>query len=79
MIKKQLFYLFYIFCSFTLLVCGEKNILPNLTNSQEPEPGVFCSLEPEPEPLEKKKSGADAAKTIAGSPALVLSSWPIEM
>ena len=44
MVKKQLFYLFYIFCSFTLLVCGEKNILPNLTNSQEPEPGFFWSL-----------------------------------
>ena len=47
MVKKQLFYLFYIFCSFTLLVCGEKNILPNLTNSQEPEPvraGVFWPL-----------------------------------
>ena len=24
--------MFYIFCSITLLVCGEKNILPNLTN-----------------------------------------------
>ena len=59
MIKKQLFYLFYIFfCSFTLLVCGENNILPNLANSQEPEPGVFCSLKPEP--LEKKP-GAGAA------------------
>ena len=29
---------FIFFCSFTLLVCGEKNILPNLTNIQEPEP-----------------------------------------
>ena len=38
MVKKQLIYLFYIICSFTLLVFGEKNILPNLTNSQEPEP-----------------------------------------
>ena len=38
-LNKQLFYLFYIFFfSFTLRVCGEKNILPNLTNSQEPEP-----------------------------------------
>ena len=37
-LNKQLFYLFYILCSFTLRVCGEKNILPNLTNSQEPEP-----------------------------------------
>ena len=26
------------FCSLTLLVGGEKNILPNLTNSQEPQP-----------------------------------------
>ena len=46
MIKKQLFYLFYnFFCRFTLLVCGEKNILANLTNSQEPEPepvGAGC-------------------------------------
>ena len=43
--KKQLFYLFYICCiSFTLLVCGEKNILPNLTNSQEPEPVFFWPL-----------------------------------
>ena len=31
MVKKHLFYLFHIFCSFTLKVCGEKNILPNLT------------------------------------------------
>ena len=46
-LNKQLFYLFYIFCSFTLLVCGEKNILPNLTNSQKPEPvrsGCFWLL-----------------------------------
>ena len=64
MIKKQLFYLFYIFCSFTLLVCGEKNILPNLTNSQEPEPGVFCSLEPEPEPLEKKSQEPTPLKQL---------------
>ena len=51
--------MFYIFCSFTLLVCGEKNILPNLTNSQDLEP-FFWPLgagadrkktqEPEPEP-----------------------------
>ena len=58
--KKQLFYLFYIFCSFTLLVCGEKNILPNLTNSQETEPGFWTfgagaarEKNPEPEPLGK--------------------------
>ena len=61
MIKKTIILLvLYFFCRFTLLVCGEKNILANLTNSQEPEPGVFGSLEPEPEPLEKKP-GAVAA------------------
>ena len=63
--------MFYIFCSFTLIVCGEKNVLPNLTNSQEPEP--------EPEPLGKTirsrsrlkiKPGAGAVKKFAGSPAL---------
>ena len=41
MVKKTIILLVLYFCSFTLLVCGEKNILPNLTNSQEPEPG-FC-------------------------------------
>ena len=50
-------------------------MLPNLTNSQEPEPGVFGSLEPEPLGKKigsrsrlKKKSGA--AKKFADSPAL---------
>ena len=64
--------MFYIFCSFTLLVCGEKNILPNLTNSHEPEPGVFGSLEPEPleeknkepEPLEKKSQESEPLKSF---------------
>ena len=44
--------------------------------AEEPEPGVFGSLEPEPlekkqepEPL-GKKSGAGAAKKLAGSSAL---------
>ena len=58
MIKKtNILLVLYFYCRtrFTLLVCGEKNILANLTNSQEPEPGVFGSLEPEPL---KKKSGA---------------------
>ena len=50
--------MFYIFCSFTLLVCGEKNILPNLTDSLEPEPVFFGSLEPEP--LEKNIPGVRA-------------------
>ena len=53
MIKNNNYFTCFIFFwRFTLLVCGEKNILVNLTNSQEPEPGVFGSLEPEP--LEKK-------------------------
>ena len=59
MVKKQLFYLFYTFCSFTLLVCGEKNILQNLTNSPEPEPDFFWPLGSEP--FEKKIAGAGAA------------------
>ena len=55
--------MFYIYFSFTLVVCGGENISLNLTNRQEPEP--------ESEPLEKKseagaawkkKSGAGAAK-----------------
>ena len=32
-LKTQLFYLFYISCCFTQVVCGEKNISPNLKNS----------------------------------------------
>ena len=57
MVKKQLFYL-YIFCSLTLLVYGEKNIFPNLTKSQEPEP-----LEKNSKIRSRlgKKSGAGAA------------------
>ena len=39
MIKKaNILLVLFFFCRFTLLVCGEKNILANLTNSQEPEP-----------------------------------------
>ena len=53
-------------------------LLPTGLGSRS-EPGVFGSLEPEPEPLEKKtrsrsrlekKSGAGAAKKLAGSSAL---------
>ena len=54
-----------IFCSLTLLVCGEKKILPNLTNSQEPETVFLAPLSrsqlkkkfQEPEPLGKKGAG----------------------
>ena len=53
MVKKQLFYLFYIFFAVLLYsyVLNEKNILPNLTNSQEPELLEKKYQEPEPEPL----------------------------
>ena len=36
--------MFYISCSFRLVVCREKNILPILNNSQESEPHVFWPL-----------------------------------
>ena len=76
MVKKQLFHLFCICCIFTLLVCGERNILPNLTNCHEPEPvfwplgdgaGAAWEKNQEPEPLEKM-SGAGAAKKISRLP-----------
>ena len=50
---KKILYLFYISCSFTLVVSGIK-YLAKLTNSQEPEPHVFA-------PWSRKKiSGAGA-------------------
>ena len=69
MIKKTIILLvLYFFCRFTSLVCGEKNILANLTNSQEPvgagRSRVFLApwsrsrsrlkKNQEPEPLGKK-------------------------
>ena len=70
MVKKNNYFTCFIFLQFylTSLLAGKKNILPNLTNSQEPEPFFFGPLEPEP--LQKnsrsrsrlgKKSGAGAA------------------
>ena len=60
MVKKtQLFYLFYISCSYISSLWGGGYILPNLTKSQEPEQHVFVPLEPEP--LEKKIPGAGDA------------------
>ena len=45
MVKKNYYFTSFIFfCSLTLLVCGEKNILPNLTNSQEPKPVFIWPL-----------------------------------
>ena len=73
MVKKTIILLDLYFLKFYLTsLSGEENILPNLINSQEPEPAFFGPLEPEP--LEKntrsrslrgshlgKKSGAGAA------------------
>ena len=57
---------------YLILVCGEKNIMPNLTNSQELEPDPLENKYQEPEPLEKKSGArAGAATKLAGSPALV--------
>ena len=36
--------MFYIFCCFALLDCGEKNILPNLTNLSGARAGFFWPL-----------------------------------
>ena len=62
MIKKKLFYLFYIFLQFYLASLRGTEYFAKLANSQEPEPGVFGSLEPERSRLKKKPgSGAGAA------------------
>ena len=56
------------FFRFTLLGCGEKNILANLANSQELEPepvGAGCCL------VTWSRSRLGADKDFAGSPALV--------
>ena len=83
MVKKTIILLF--FCNFTLLVCGEKNILP--TNSPEPVFLAPWSLSrskkntrsrsrsrlgknQEPEPLEEKNQEPETLKKFAGSPAL---------
>ena len=55
---------FIFFCRFTLLVCGEKNILANLTNSQELEPvgaGSFWLLGAGAAWQKKTGAGAGAA------------------
>ena len=78
-LKIQLFDLFYVSWSFTLVVCGGK-ISPNLTNSKDPEPqgAAFYGA------WRKKKWGAGASwkkriavagaawkkREAAGSPAL---------
>ena len=49
MVKKQLFYLLYIFSQFYLTSLRGKEFF-----AKEPEQCVFGPLEPEPEPLGKK-------------------------
>ena len=87
MVKKTIILVvLYFFCSFTLLVCEEKNISPRsrsrvfwplragATRKKIPGAGAGAAWgnnqELEPELLEKK-SGAGAAKKFAGSPALL--------
>ena len=60
MVKKTIVLLVLYFFA-TLLVCGGKNILPNLTNSQEQEPVFFGPLEPEPHQKKIPGAGAEAA------------------
>ena len=61
MVKKTVILLVYIFCSYTLLVCGEKNILPIVRSRSR----FFGPLEPEQKNTRSrrrlgKKSGAGA-------------------
>ena len=59
MVKKKLFYWFYIFFwQFYLTNLRGEDYLPNLTNNQEPNLVFFGTLELEP--LEKKMTGACA-------------------
>ena len=73
MVKKTIIFVLYFF-KFYLTSFEEKNILPNLTNSQGPELVFFGPLEPEPELLKKnirsrsrlgEKSGAGAGAGAA--------------
>jgi len=66
MVKKTISLLFYIFCSFILLVCGKKNIFPR--SRSRSEPGVFGSLEPEPLEEEKNRSRSNLEKSPEPEP-----------
>ena len=70
-LKTQLFDLFYVSCSFKLVVCGGKNISPN---SKEPEPqgaAFFWSLRAGDEAGASWEKKWGAGKKLAGSPALL--------
>ena len=85
---KNNFTCFIIFSVLYIVACGEKNILPNLTNSQEPEPHVLApwSLSrqnkkyQEPEPLGKKINSRSRPlgkkKPGAGAAKIISSSQP---
>ena len=65
-LKTQLFYLFYISCRFTLVVFLGKKYFAIVKSRRRKEPHVFGSLEPQPEPLEKKTgAGADWEKRMS--------------
>ena len=66
MVKKTMILLVLYFSQVYLLVRGEKNILPNLTDSQEPLSRFFglLELEPEPEPLGKKIRAGEPLKYL---------------
>ena len=51
MVKKTIILLVLYFLQFYMSSLSGENISSYLTNSREPEPHVFCPLEPEP--LEK--------------------------
>ena len=66
MVNERSLLVLYFFYNSSL---GEKNILPNLTTSQEPELYAFDPLEPEP--LEKKIYRAEAALEKNQEPELL--------
>ena len=78
MVKKKTIILLvlYIFCSFTLLVCGEKNILLRSRSRVFLVPWSRSRSRTKKSTRSRsrlgKKSGAGAAKKFAGSPALRL-------
>ena len=75
MVKKTIILLQLFFCSFTLLVCGEKNILPMSWSRVFLAPWSPSRSRSKKNTRSRsllgKKLGAGAAKKFAGSPALV--------
>ena len=69
MVKKTIILFVLYFLQFYLTSCGEKNILPNLNNSQEPEPVLFWPLGARARAARKKLPGAGAAWKKSGARA----------